>query len=343
MDDGPNININVSEIKKRLGKFSRTVFIGAILLVVVIIALNSYYILQSGEEAVIIRLGSHVATVVTPGLHFKLPIIDEANKVSTQLIRYLNFGYRTEDGSKIDITSPELDREAIMLTGDENLVVADWTIQYRIQDPFLAQYKIEDLENTIRILSESSYRRVVASNPLDNILTDQKASIQTAVLLDLQGLCDKYETGVQIKEVLLQDAFPPDAVKPAFLDVVSARENREARRNEADQYSNEKIPIAEGNAARIKNEAHAYSERRINEAKGDVARYEAIQAEYANNQKIMRTRLYLEMIKEVLPQIKSVTIVDDSNGTLKFLPIGGDGGGGRQDALLGDSLTEVQR
>jgi membrane protease subunit HflK len=116
--------------------------------------------------------------------------------------------------------------------------------------------------------------------------------------------------------------MPPDEVKPAFLDVVSAREEREAKINEATRYENENIPIARGDAERLKNEAEGYKTRRINEAEGDVARYQAIQAEYAKDRSITRTRLYLEMIREVLPQLKSVTIVDDGD-TLKFLPLGG--------------------
>jgi membrane protease subunit HflK len=178
-------------------------------------------------------------------------------------------------------------------------------------------------------LAESSYRRVVAFHPLDYILTDMKDMIQANVLIDLQALCDKYETGVLIIAVLLQDAFPPDEVKPAFLDVVSARENRAAMINEATRYVNEKIPIARGDAERMINEAEGYRVRRINEAEGEVARYLAIQAEYTKNLEIMRTRLYLEMIREVMPQLKSVTIVNEGD-LVKFLPIG-------------DSLSEVLR
>ena len=324
MNDGPNLpNIDLNEIKKKLGGVSRTVIIAAIMIVVLITGFNSFYILQSGEEAVVIRLGSHFTTILSPGLHFKLPYIDEAHRVSTQTIHHLEFGFRSYEGSVGMAGYEEVSREAVMLTGDENLVVADWAILYRIRDPFLALYKIEDLRTTLRILSESSYRRVVASHPLDFILTDMKDMIQAEVLIDLQALCDKYETGVLIIAVQLQDAMPPDAVRPAFLDVVSAREEREAKINEATRYANENIPIAHGDAQRQINEAEGYRERRINEATGEVARYLAIQAEYANNQTIMRTRLYLEMIREVLPKIKSVTIVDEGD-TLKFLPIGGN-------------------
>jgi membrane protease subunit HflK len=322
MDEMPNIpNININEIKKKLGGAGRTALIAVIMLVVIITAFNSYYILQSGEEAVVIRLGSHNATVISPGLHFKMPFIDEAQRVSTQTIHHLEFGFRSVPGSDNIITTPDILREAVMLTRDENLVVADWAILYRIRDPFLSIYKIEDLERTLRILSESSYRRVVASHPLDYILTDMKDMIQSEVLVDLQALCDKYDTGVLIITVQLQDAMPPDAVKPAFLDVVSAREEREAKINDANRYANEKIPIARGDAEKLINEAEGYRKRRINEADGDVARYISIQAEYAKNKDIMRTRLYLEMIREVFPQLKSITIVDEGN-MMKFLPIG---------------------
>lgn len=314
-------NINLVKLKKNAGNFVRNILIILACIGLLVLAFNSFFILQSGEQAVIIRLGSHNTTVISPGLHFKLPLIDAAYKVSIQTIHRLEFGYRSVSEANI-YAYEDVSRESLMLTGDENLVVADWAVQYRVRDPFLYLYRIMDIESTLRILSESSYRRVVASHPLDSILTDQKDIIQAEVWVDLQALCDKYEAGVQIIAVLLQDAMPPDDVKPAFLDVVSAREERVAKINEANRYANENIPVARGDAERLINEAEGYRTRRINEAEGDVARYLAIQAEYAKEQSITRTRLYLEMIRQVMPQLKSVTIVDDGD-TLKFLPIGG--------------------
>jgi membrane protease subunit HflK len=238
-----------------------------------------------------------------------------------QTLHILEFGYRSVgDGPYV---YRDVEREAIMLTGDEDLVIANWAIQFRIRDPFLALFRIEDLETTLRVLTESSYRRVVASHSLDAVLTDDKEMLQYEVQADLQALCDRFETGVLIRAVLLQDAMPPDAVIPAFRDVISAREERETRVNEARRYANERLPIARGDAERMINEAEGFRTRRVNEAQGEVARYLAIQAEYANNPDITRTRLYLEMIREVLPQIRSVTIVDDGD-LLRFLPIGSD-------------------
>ena len=310
---------DVKDIGQKLGKHKRTALILAAVVLLLIVVFNSFFILESGEHAIIIRLGSHRETVVSPGLHMKLPFIDEAHTVSVQTLHILEFGYRSVGDGPYSYR--DVDREAIMLTGDEDLVVASWAIQYQIRDPFLALFRVEDLETTLRVLTESSYRRVVASHSLDAILTEQKDLIQLEVQTDLQALCDSYNTGVLVRAVLLQDAMPPDAVRPAFLDVISAREERETRTNEAHRYANERLPVARGDAERMINEAMGYHTRRINEAEGEVARYLAIQAEYATNPEITMTRLYLEMIRDVMPQLKSVTIVDDGD-LLKFLPIG---------------------
>ena len=315
--------IDMEAIKRKTGKFMKG---GALVVVLLIVALallsQSFYMLNSGEEAVVVRLGAYSKTVTSPGLQLKIPFIDSAHVVNVEIIHRLQFGYRSEgDYSSKDYNEEIMEHESIMLTGDENLVVADWAISYRIRNSFLSLYKIQDLEDTLRIISESSYRRVVAAHPLDDILTDKKDAIQAEIMLDLQEICDKYESGVQIMRVELQDAFPPEPVNPAFLDVASAREERATKINAANQYANEKIPVARGDAERLVNEAEGYKTRRINEAEGEVARYLAIQAEYAKNKSITKTRLYLEMIQEVLPQLKSVTIVDGDD-TIKFLPIG---------------------
>ena len=213
MYEGPELpHINLEDIKRKAGGFFRTGLLVAAALIVAITAFNSIYILESGEQAVVIRLGSHHTTVTSPGLNFKLPFIEEAFRVSTERIHILEFGYRTQSPH----VYRDIEREAIMLTGDEDLVVATWAIQYQIQDPFLALFRIEDLVNTLRVLTESSYRRVVASHSLDAILTEQKDMIQYEVQRDLQALCDRYETGVRIRAVLLQEAMPPDAVRPAL-------------------------------------------------------------------------------------------------------------------------------
>ena len=319
---------NQADKFKKLGRnFSRILLIAVIAIAVLVVGFGSIYTLNSGEEAVITRFGQYLHTITDPGLQFKAPFVDAAYIVNVDNVRRLEFGARSIDATSAaylnTYTSYE-DRpeEALMLTQEENLVIADWVVQYHIVNSYDFLFKVEDPEGTLRIISESAYRRVTASRPLDDILTDQKESIQNEITVDLQAICNQYELGVRISAVQLQDAAPPDQVKNAFLDVTNAIEDKNAAINEASRYANENLPQARGKAVALLNEAEGYREQRVNEAQGAVARYAAIEKEYREQPDIMMTRLYMEMIREVLPRVRNIYFVDEGGDTLQFLPLG---------------------
>lgn len=291
-----------------------------ILLAVIVCAVTLYsgaYVLESGKEAIITTFGQYTKTETESGLKLMIPYVQKRYIVDTANVRRMEFGYRSE--SQTDV--PE---ESTMLTGDECLVVADWTIQYNISDGYAWLFNVDSPESTLRIIAESSYRRVVASHSLDDILTDKKDEIQREVMEDLQEVCNYYDMGVKINAVQLQDAMPPDPVYDAFLDVTSAKEDKNAKINEAQKYANEKLPVARGEAESLLREAEAYKQERINEAIGDTARYTAIAKEYINQPEVTRTRLYLEMVSEVFPDLKNIYITSDDGETIQFIPIGGE-------------------
>ncbi|MDR0326459.1 MAG: FtsH protease activity modulator HflK [Oscillospiraceae bacterium] len=307
---------------KKAGRRFTPVIVG--LLILLVLGFNCVYTLNNGEEAVITRFGKHIKTEVTSGLKFKLPFADTAHIVNVAGIRRMEFGFREYD---VPASAAETLAEALMLTGEisrvNGLVNADWVIQYRISDSYNYTFKVQSPEDTLRSVTQAAYRRIAAAYPLDAILTDRKDDIQLEVRRDLQGICDKYEMGVEITSVNLQDASPPDEVREAFLDVTRALEDKEAKTNEAERYRNEEEPRARGRAAAAINEAEAYKEKRVNEAHGAVARYKAIEEEYRNQPDIMRTRLYLEMIREVMPKIEKVYFLDQtSGGLLEILHLG---------------------
>jgi membrane protease subunit HflK len=244
-------------------------------------------------------------------------------------VRRLEFGIREVNGVTINI--PE---ESLMLTGEgqdvqvNGLVNAVWVIQYNVVDSFDFLFRVEDPEATIHSVTQAAYRRVVAAFPLDAILTYRRDEIQHEIRLELQEILDLYRLGVRVTAVQLQDASPPDEVRDAFLDVTRSMEDRIARENEAARYRNEQMPRAHGTAEAVRNDAQAYRERRINEAYGTIARFNAILEEYHNHPEIMRTRLYLEMIREVMPHIDRIYFLDSNNGgPLEILHLG-DGMGG---------------
>jgi len=304
---------NMSEIAKKGG---RIIFIVAGLIILLILALNSVYSLNSGEEAVVTRFGRHIGTETTSGLKFKVPFADRAHIVNVDGVRREEFGFKTTQGGGY----MEVKDEALMLTGEisrvNGLVNADWVLQYRISNSYNYLFKVDDPVATLRSVTQAAYRRVVASYPLDAIITDRKDDIQRDVIRDLQEICNKYEMGVEITAIQLQDASPPEEVRDAFLDVTRSLEDKIAKTNEAERYRNEELPRAEGRAAAAVNEAEGYKARRVNEAYGAVARYSAIETEYRNQPDVMRTRLYLEMIREVMPGIEKIYFLDQSSGNL---------------------------
>lgn len=301
-------------------KTKRLVVAAVVAIIVLITAFSSVFFLTSSEEAIITRFGRYQRVNASSGMQFKLPFVEHAIKVNTETLRRMEFGY-----SSTGQEGEQQARESTMLTGDENIVIADWAIQYRVRNSYNYLYKVGDADGTLRVIAESSYRRVVATHSLDDILTDKKDAIQTEIREDLQAVCDKYELGVVVTAVQLQDAMPPDEVKAAFLDVASAREEKNSKINEARKYENERLPAARGKAASDISGAEGYKQQRINEAKGDVARFLAIQKEFEIQPGIMRTRLYLEMISQVLPGLKNVYFVDGNGETVQFLPLAPEG------------------
>ena len=310
-----SFNPKKPDMKKFMKKGNRAVFIVIGIIVLAILLFNGIYSLNSGEEAVITRFGRHIYTERTAGLKFKIPFVDSAHIVNVAGVRRMEFGSRQIDG--IHVSIPE---EALMLTGEESrvngLVNADWVIQYRISNSYNFLFKVDNPERTLHSVTQAAYRRVVAAYPLDAILTDRKDDMQREIMRDLQEILNKYEMGVEITAVQLQDASPPDEVRDAFLDVTRSLEDKIAKTNEAERYRNEELPRAEGRAVAVVNEAEAYKERRVNEAMGTIARYSAIEAEYHNYPDVMRTRLYLEMIREVLPMIERIYFLDSNSGNL---------------------------
>lgn len=275
----------------------------------------SPYIIKSGEEAVILRFGKHVSTVTETGLRFKIPFVDKVYKANTEEVSRLEFGFRnTKDGETV------VPDELTMLTSDENLVDIETIVQYKIKNIEQYMFNVDGPIETLRIIAESQIRRVIASHTLDEALTDNKSGIQSEIKTDLQAVCDEYGLGILITDVQLQDVQPPTEVQAAFKDVSAAKEDKETSINNANAFKNKVIPEAEGTAASLVNEAEAYAEERIKGAEGDVISFTALLEEYQKGKSITKTRLYLEMIEQVYPNIDKY-IVNEESGALNLISI----------------------
>ena len=288
-----------------------------------ILALNSFYMLDSKEQALVMRFGEYLTTNSKPGINFKLPFIDEVEVVNVSSVYRLELGFRTlsEGSSGNPAYSETYEEEALMVTGDENLALVETVVQYQITSLKDHLLNVDSPTYTLKTIADSVVHRVIASHTLDEALTDNKLQIQDEIRQDLQALVDEYGLGVTIRDVQLQDVAPPAEVKEAFNDVTKAKEDKIASINKATGYSNQTLTQAKGNAESIKNEAEAYYQERVKEAEGNVSEFKQVYKQYVNGPKVTRTRLYYEVMQDVLPNIKKV-ITSQNGEMIQWLPLG---------------------
>ncbi|MFA9380374.1 MAG: FtsH protease activity modulator HflK [Acetanaerobacterium sp.] len=295
-------------------KAVRSITVAAIIVILAIVLFaNSFYTVNTGQEVVIQRFGRYDQTIARPGVSFKIPFIDKKTVVDVNGIHRMEFGFNTVGQNQF-----EEDYEgAKMLTGDENIALVEAIVQYQIKDSKDYLFQVNDIEGTLRVISESAIRRVVASHPLDDSLTNNKSGVQSEILQDLQYLCDKYQSGIKIVNVQLQDVSPPTEVDEAFRDVAGALEDKNSYINEANAYLNEIIPTARGEAATAVNAANGYAVNRVAAAEAEVTAYEQLYERYTQSTRTTRSRMYLEMMGEVLKGV-DIYIMDDANGVKLF-------------------------
>ncbi len=302
-----------------------------VLVVVVIVMLASgLYSVGADEIGVVQRFGRYVRQT-TPGLHMKVPFgIETVKKVKVKKVFKEEFGFRTLKAGIRTTYSPKryLD-ESLMLSGDLNVAEVEWIVQYRIKDPYKYLFKIRVPVETLRPMSEAVVRRVVGDRNVTDVLTVGRIEIAVEVEIGLQELLDKFESGLQVVTVKLQDVNPPEDVRQAFNEVNRAKQDKEKMINEAWEDYNKRIPRAQGEAEQMIAEAEGYSLRRVNRAMGDATLFNQVYAEYRNAPDVTRRRLYLETMGEVLPMINEIYIVDEKQkAILPLLDLGGRGKGG---------------
>lgn len=305
--DFPSLDLKLPKIR---GGVIKLVLTGIVLLILVF---GSIYQISPEEMGVILRFGRFVRTT-SPGLHLKLPLgIEQLTKVPVQRQLKLEFGFRTaRPGIRTEYrVTPESIKEAVMLTGDLNVAVVEWIVQYKIKDAKNFLFKLRDPEATFRYMNEAVVRKIVGDNSVDEVITVGRARIAMEAKEELQSLCDLYEIGIEVNQLIFQDVNPPDPVKPSFNEVNEALQEKERKINEAWSEYNQEIPKAQGEAEQTIRAAEGYATERINMAEGDANRFKAIYREYARAPLVTRKRLYLEAINEILPKIKKKIIFDE--------------------------------
>ncbi len=288
--------------------------------VVVGLVLSGFYSVGPGEQGVVRTFGRESAKK-SPGLHYAVPLVQRVDVVNIEQVRRLEVGFRNQRRMK---------DEALMLTGDENIVEAQVIVQYRVTDPSKYLFALKAPDEVLHAASEVALRGMVGRTTIDEVMTTGRESVQAETLAWLQSLMDAYQSGLTVTGVKLQVVDAPDEVRDAFHDVVRAREEKEQKINQAQGYQADLIPRARGEAREQTRGAEAYREERVLRASGDGARFLSLLAEYRKAERVTRDRLHLESLERVLAQSKKKTIIDAQvgRGTLPLLPLGDGAGAG---------------
>ena len=304
--------------RKKMPKRTKLV-IGAAVAAVILLpaAAGSFYQIQEQEQAVLVTFGKPKAVTET-GLHLKLPLIQQVQKVNTT-IQGFPVGYNEADNEVVE-------SESIMITSDYNFIDVDFFVEYRISDPVAYLYASREPEQILRNISQSCIRNVIGSYVVDDVLTTGKSEIQAKIKEMIMEQLEEQEIGLMLTNITMQDSEPPTAeVMEAFKKVETAKQGKETTLNNAEKYRSEKLPEAEAEADQIIKKAEAAKQTRVNEAEGQVARFNAMYEEYKKNPEITKERMYYEAMEDVLPGVKLV--IDSGDGVEKLLPLESFSGG----------------
>ena len=279
------------------------------------------------DEIGVVRTFGKYTRVAQSGLNYHFPYpIEQVNTPAVTEVKRIEIGFRTLRNGQYR----SVEKESLMLTGDENIVDAEMIVQYKIKDPVKYLFRIVEPELTVREAAEASLRTVVGRNKIDETLTTGKFKIQEETKIQLQLILDKYDSGIHVVAVQLQDVSPPKEVIGAFKDVASAKEDKNRMINQAEGYRNNVIPIARGEAEAMIRDAEGFKQARIKRSEGDAVKFTTILREYRKAKSITQKRLYLETMERVLPNIEKIIIPDKNSGNMLNLLNLNPGKGGQK-------------
>ncbi|HOW60004.1 MAG TPA: FtsH protease activity modulator HflK [Candidatus Omnitrophota bacterium] len=292
-------------------------------LIIVLWLVGGFFIVKPGEQGIIRQFGKKIR-VASAGLNWRMPWpVDKVDIVNVEQVRRIEVGFGMQGRENSEYSRRRGGRsDAMMLTGDENMVEAQIIVQYKVSDPTKYLFRLYDPDGTLFTATEVALRSAVGRATIDDALTVGRQKIQEETREFLQRLMDAYESGLVITEVRLQVVDPPDQVKDAFHEVVRAREDRERLINEAKGYQEDLIPRARGEAQKMLRGAEAFKEERVLKAQGDAARFTALLAEYQKAKEVTWNRLQIETLERIYPAANKV-VVDPQAGAnvLPLLPL----------------------
>ena len=322
MGGSPSPDEQIFNVLGKLLKNRMAMFILPLAAVLLWLA-TGFFIVSPGEQGIIRQFGKEIR-VASAGLNWRLPMpIERVNIVNVEQVRRLEVGFGRQMPEENVYMRKEIVRsDAMMLTGDENIVEAQIIVQYKVKDPVMYLFRLHDPEGTLYTATEVALRSAVGRSTIDDVLTTGRLKVQEETRVFLQRLMDGYESGIFITEVRLQVVDPPDQVKDAFHEVVRAREDRERLINLAKGYQEDIIPRARGEAQKMIREAEGYKEERVLRAQGDTVRFNALLGEYQKSKEVTWNRLQFETLERILPKASKL-IIDPQTGAnaMPLIPV----------------------
>ena len=293
---------------------------GILLALAVVLAIwlvSGFYRVQTDQQGVVLRFGEWVNTT-QPGLNWHIPYpIESVRTPSVEKINQIDIGFREIGGSN----QRDVNEESLMLTGDQNIIDIDFSVQWKIADAGRYLFNIRDPRGTVKIAAESAMREIIGRTNIQPALTEARAQIETKTRNLLQEILDSYKSGILITELKLQNVQPPQQVVDAFNDVQRALQDRDRLRNEAQSYRNDIIPRARGEAQAMLQNAEAYRERLINEAEGEAERFTKVLKAYQANPEVTKRRMYLETMQKVYARTEKVLMDGGTSNAVPYLPL----------------------
>ncbi len=321
----PNFDDLTNKFKK-FGNFQMPGFKIAILIVGALWLISGIFMVDASERGLVKRFGEFNRET-GPGLHYHLPFPIESVLIpNVDQVRRIEIGFRSAGGERNfqQGQSRSVTTESLMLTGDENIVDVQFSVQYRIKNAYDYLFKVDRPDRTVRAAAEAAMREVIGKNKIDDALTNDKERIMTETEDLMQSILDSYAAGIDLVSVQMQNVHAPDEVIDAFKDVTSAKEDRARLKNEAEAYVQDILPKARGLAATMTRAAEAYREAKVLAAQGDSARFLAVLKEYNKAKNVTSKRLYLETMERIFsnPETEKLILTDDAlKKTIPYLPL----------------------
>ncbi len=292
--------------------------IGPIILIIILIWMaTGFYIVDQGSRGVVLRFGKNTE-ITQPGPRWHIPYpVETVEVVNQEQVRTIEVGYRS---SSSGVASQEL-RESLMLTGDENIIDLQFAVQYNLKSVQDFLFYNRSAENSVRGAAETAIREIVGKSEMDFVLYEGREEIAVKTASLMQDILDRYQTGINVTSVTMQNAQPPEQVQAAFDDAVKAKQDQERQKNEGQAYANDVIPKARGSAFRLIEEASGYKVSIENEAKGNASRFEQIMVEYNRAPEVTKKRLFLEAQEEILSSVTKIIVDQKDSNSLLYLPL----------------------